>query len=142
MKVWISGAGGMMGSHLTEMLRAEGHEVLPTHYKPTIDTFDLAILHSTEVNVTDWCSVFDSLSAFSPDLIVHLGAQSYPTASWERPIETLHTNVIGTSMVLEAARRLVPNARIIVAGSSAEYGVVDGEDGPIGETQGFKPLHP
>src|ERR1700743_2248840 len=79
MKVWITGAGGMMGSHLTEMMRAEGHEVLPTHYKPTIDASDLVALHSTEVNITDWCSVFDSLAAFRPDAIVHLAAQSYPT---------------------------------------------------------------
>lgn len=142
MKVWITGAGGMMGSHLTDMLRAEGHEVLPTHYKPTIDVLDLMTLRSTEVNIVDWCSVFDSVSAFRPEAILHLGAQSHPTVSWERPFETLQTNVVGTCMIFEAARRLVPRARIVVAGSSAEYGILDSENGPVDESLTFKPLHP
>lgn len=132
----------MMGSHLTEMLRAGGHEVQPTHYKPTIDAVDLAALASLEVDITDWCSTFDSLLAFKPDVIVHLAAQSYPTVSWERPIETLQANVIGTAIVMEVARRVVPGARIIVAGSSAEYGIVDDEPGPVSECHAFRPLHP
>ncbi len=142
MKVWITGAGGMMGSHLAEALRAAGHEVQPTHYKPTIDALDLADLASSEVDITDWCSVLDSVAAFKPDAIVHLAAQSYPTVSWQRPIETLQANVIGTATVMEAARRVVPGARIVLAGSSAEYGIVDSESGPVDESHAFRPLHP
>ena len=142
MKVWITGAGGMMGSHLAEMLIDEGHEVQPTHYKPTIDALDLAGLASVEVDITDWCSVLDSLSAFKPDAIIHLAAQSYPVMSWQRPIETLRVNVIGTATVLEAARRTVPAARIILAGSSAEYGILDAATGPVDEGHALRPLHP
>jgi len=95
-----------------------------------------------EVNVTDWCSVHDSLDRFRPDAVFHLAAQSYPTASWARPIETLTTNVIGTAIVCEAVRRLVPRARLMVAGSSAEYGIVAPEDIPVKESHTLEPLHP
>jgi GDP-4-dehydro-6-deoxy-D-mannose reductase len=142
MKVWITGAGGMMGSHLAEMLLADGHDVLATYFKPTIDPQDLRLFKSVEVNVSDWCSVHDSLSAFRPDAVYHLAAQSYPTVSWERPVETLTANVIGTATVFEALRRIRPDARIVVAGSSAEYGILDGEGGPVTEGHNFAPLHP
>lgn len=142
MKVWITGAGGMMGSHLAEMLVADGHEVLATYYKPTIDPQEIHGFKAAEVDITDWCSVYDSMSAFRPEAVFHLAAQSYPTISWQRPVETLNTNVIGTATVFEAVRRVAPKARIVVAGSSAEYGFTEENSGPIGEDHRMMPLHP
>jgi len=142
MKVWITGAGGMMGSHLAEMLVAGGHDVRATYYKPTIDPLELHRFEAVEVDITDWCSVYDSLAAFRPDVVFHLAAQSYPTASWERPVETVMVNVVGTTIVFEALRRVRPDARIVVAGSSAEYGFVDPSEVPIRERRELRPLHP
>jgi GDP-4-dehydro-6-deoxy-D-mannose reductase len=141
-RIWITGAGGMMGSHLLEKLTAGGHDVLGTYYKPTMDLKEINDFPLQEVDVTDWCSVFDSLEHLKPDLIFHLAAQSYPTVSWERPVETISTNVIGTINVFEAARRLGLKSRIVVACSSAEYGLVAEEDVPIKEDRELGPLHP
>lgn len=142
MRIWISGCGGMMGSHLCAALAAAGHEVLASYYKPTVDPADLAELTLEEVDVRDWCSVYDSLSRFRPDAVFHLAAQSFPTVSWQRPIETLETNVIGTVNVLEAVRRLGSKVRVVVAGSSAEYGAAAEASGPISECAPLLPLHP
>ena len=142
MRIWISGCDGMMGSHLCGALVAAGHDVLAGYYKPTVDPTDLADLPLEEVDIRDWCSVYDSLVRFRPDAVFHLAAQSYPTASWQRPIETLETNVIGTANVLEAVRRLGANVRVLVAGSSAEYGAVDPERTPVAESAPLLPLHP
>ncbi|KBD37046.1 GDP-mannose 4,6-dehydratase Gca [Mycobacterium tuberculosis M2416] len=132
MKVWITGAGGMMGSHLAEMLLAAGHDVYATYCRPTIDPSDLQF-NGAEVDITDWCSVYDSIATFRPDAVFHLAAQSYPAVSWARPVETLTTNMVGTAIVFEALRRVRPHAKIIVAGSSAEYGFVDPSEVPINE---------
>jgi GDP-4-dehydro-6-deoxy-D-mannose reductase len=132
----------MMGSHLVEMLAQAGHDVLGTYHRPTIDLAEIRGYPLEEVNVADWCSVYDSIQRFRPDVIYHLAAQSYPTASWLRPIETLTSNVIGTAVVCEAARRLAPKARLLVAGSSAEYGVVAPENVPVKEIHPLEPLHP
>src|SRR5262245_3968146 len=140
MRIWISGCGGMMGSHLSGALVEAGHEVSASYYKPTVDSGDLFDLRLEEVDIRDWCSVYDSLARFRPDAVFHLAAQSYPTVSWQRPIETLETNVIGTANVLEAARRLGTNVRVVVAGSSAEYGAVDPHKVPIAETAPLLPL--
>ncbi|KBE22522.1 GDP-mannose 4,6-dehydratase Gca [Mycobacterium tuberculosis M2384] len=132
MKVWITGAGGMMGSHLAEMLLAAGHDVYATYCRPTIDPSDLQF-NGAEVDITDWCSVYDSIATFRPDAVFYLAAQSYPAVSWARPVETLTTNMVGTAIVFEALRRVRPHAKIIVAGSSAEYGFVDPSEVPINE---------
>lgn len=142
MRIWITGCGGMMGSLLCGALAAAGHEVRATYYKPTVDPADLAGLALEEVDIRDWCSVYDSLMRFRPDAVFHLAAQSYPTVSWQRPIETLETNVIGTANVLEAVRRLGSDIRVVVAGSSAEYGAVDPQRVPISEDEPLLPLHP
>jgi GDP-4-dehydro-6-deoxy-D-mannose reductase len=132
----------MMGSHLLDMLAEDGHQVLGTYYLPTIDIADIRHRALEEVDVTDWCSVYDSIERFRPDAIVHLAAQSYPTVSWARPIETLTANVIGTTVVCEAMRRLAPQAKLLVAGSSAEYGRVAPENIPVREGHPLEPLHP
>lgn len=142
MKIWISGGGGMMASHLCEQLTAAGHEVLATYYKPTVEISDLAQIPMQEVDICDWCSVYDSITEFGPDAIFHLAAQSYPTVSWRRPVETLQTNVIGTANVFEAVRRAKRSIRVIVASSSAVYGVVDPSVVPIGEGTPLAPMHP
>ncbi|MCY0726076.1 GDP-mannose 4,6-dehydratase, partial [Klebsiella pneumoniae] len=59
-----------------------------------------------------------------------------------RPVETLTTNMVGTAIVFEALRRVRPHAKIIVAGSSAEYGFVDPSEVPINERRELRPLHP
>jgi GDP-4-dehydro-6-deoxy-D-mannose reductase len=142
MRIWISGCGGMMGSHLCEMLLEQGHEVVATYYKPTVDIIELAGLPLEEVDIRDWCSVYDSLSACLPDAVFHLAAQSYPTVSWQRPVETLETNIIGTTNIFEAVRRIASKPKLIVAGSSAEYGSVHPDRFPISEDCPLRPLHP
>lgn len=142
MKVWISGCGGMMGSHLCELLFGLGHEVAATYYKPTVEIDDLGHLALREVDIRDWCSVYDSIREFQPDAVVHLAAQSYPTVSWSRPVETMETNIIGTVNIFEAIRRAAAKPRVIVAGSSAAYGTVPADKVPITEDFPLRPLHP
>ena len=41
MKVLVTGAGGMVGSHMVELLHDQGHDVLGTYYKPTTDIMEI-----------------------------------------------------------------------------------------------------
>ena len=129
MKVLITGAGGMVGSHMAERLAAEGCETLGTYYRPSVSLTELdPEIPLIECDVRYPQSVEKILTDFRPDWIFHLAAQSYPSVSWERPYETLETNIGGTAAVFEgvkAVRRMSDasyDPMVVVACSSAEYG--------------------
>lgn len=150
MKVMVTGAGGMVGSHMVELLYAQGHDVLGTYYKPTTDITELdKAIPMKECDVRYYQSVLRIISEFQPDQIYHLAAQSYPTVSWDHPQATMDTNVNGTINVYEAIKE-VRNSysdydpMVVMACSSAEYGQTlnELEDPYVKETAELKPLHP
>lgn len=140
----------MVGSHMVEVLYAQGHDVLGTYYKPTTDITELdPAIKMTECDVRYFQGMQRIISEFKPDRIFHLAAQSYPTVSWTRPQETMDTNINGTVNVFEAVKSVRMSApgydpMVVVACSSAEYGQTLNElDDPyVKETAELKPLHP
>jgi len=150
MKILVTGAGGMVGSHMVELLYSKGHEVLGTYYKPTIDINELdKRIPMIESDVRYYQSVERIVAEFHPDQIYHLAAQSYPTVSWSHPQATIDTNIVGTVNVFEAVkktRQLIAgyDPVVVVACSSAEYGQTLDEliDPRVKETAELKPLHP
>jgi GDP-4-dehydro-6-deoxy-D-mannose reductase len=145
----ITGAGGMMGSHLAEVLVADGAEVLATYLEPTIDmtTVDRAVRY-TELDVCDRDAVRAAIMEHRPDVIYHLAAQSLPTVSWLDPWRTVRVNIEGTINIFEAileTRKTVPSydPMTVIACSSAEYGASLTPDRiPITEDAPLLPLHP
>ena len=77
-----------------------------------------------------------------PDRIFHLAAQSYVPTSWLAPGETLAGNVLGQLNLFEAMRELELPARVHIAGSSEEYGLVLPDEVPIREENSLRPLSP
>lgn len=150
MKILVTGAGGMVGSHMVEILHKAGHSVLGTYYKPTTDISEIdPTIKLEECDIRDYKSVLSVILKFKPDQIFHLAAQSYPTVSWIYPQATIETNINGTINVYEAIKSvrksdLNYDPIVIVACSSAEYGETLNElDDPyVKETAELKPLHP
>jgi GDP-4-dehydro-6-deoxy-D-mannose reductase len=148
-RILITGVCGMIGSHLAERLVREGHTVTGTFYKPTTNLSEMAKgTELVEMDLRYSSHVGDVVTRIKPDTIYHLGAQSYPTLSWERPQETLDTNVIGTANVFEAVKSLRYQNKsydpvVVAACSSAEYGaslLLSNE--PVSEDAQLLPLHP
>lgn len=153
MRVLVTGAGGMVGSHMVEYLHKKGDEVIGTYYKPTTDLSEIPYeVSMIECDVRYATGIERVIQNHMPDQIYHLAAQSYPTVSWERPFETMETNVQGTVAVFEGvktARRHIDrtyNPVVVVACSSAEYGQtlneLKEEEIHVKETAQLKPLHP
>lgn len=150
MKVMVTGAGGMVGSHMVELLHAQGYDVLGTYYKPTTDITELdPTIKMVECDVRYYQSVERIIKEFQPEQIYHLAAQSYPTVSWEHPQATMETNVTGTINMFEAVKEVRKDRSdydpvVVVACSSAEYGQTlnELEDPYVKEMAELKPLHP
>lgn len=156
MNILVTGAGGMVGSHLVERLYMAGHNVVGTYYKPTTDITELPTgIKMVECDVRYPATAERIIMELLPEQIYHLAAQSYPTVSWDRPYETIETNINGTIAVYEAIKKVRQikgqdyDPMVVVACSSAEYGqtlneLADSGSGEIlvKETAELKPLHP
>lgn len=149
----VTGAGGMVGSHMVELLHAQGDNVIGTYYKPTVDIGELSKdIRMLECDVRYAPSVEKIIMEYMPEEIYHLAAQSYPTVSWDRPYETIETNINGTVAVFEAVKRVrrmkdsAYDPMVVVACSSAEYGdtlnELEGDEVYVKEDAELKPLHP
>ena len=152
MKTYITGAGGMVGSHMVELLHNAGDEVLGSYYKPTTDISEInPKIKLIECDVRYYQAVLSIIQNFKPDRIFHLAAQSYPTVSWDHPQATIDTNVNGTVNIFEAIKAVRKidksyDPMVVVACSSAEYGAtldrLKGKEVYVKETAELLPLHP
>jgi GDP-mannose 4,6-dehydratase len=150
--VLITGITGMVGSHLADYL-LENTDWKIYGFCRWNDSFD-NLEHLVErINakdrleliygdLNDLASLIDSVTISKPDYVFHLAAQSYPQTSFTAPLETLETNIIGTTKLLEALRKSDFNPIIHVCASSEVFGRVSKEYLPIHEEVPFHPASP
>ena len=122
-RVLITGHTGFKGSWLALWLHRLGAAVsgyaLTPHTTPNLydDAGVAELVASTTGDVTDRTAVATVMREAEPEIIFHLAAQSLVRESYARPIETMSINVLGTAMVLDAARQS-PGVRAIVVVTS------------------------
>ncbi|BBO79767.1 GDP-mannose 4,6-dehydratase [Desulfosarcina ovata subsp. sediminis] len=147
MRVLITGITGMVGSHLAEYILTH-HPDVEVHgllrWRSPLDNirsiYNDVSLHYAELR--DLNSMIAMLEAVKPDRIFHLAAQSYVTTSFTSPADTLQTNVIGTTNLLDAIKILKLDPLIHICSSSEVYGQVTEDELPIRETNIFRPASP
>ena len=97
-------------------------------------------------DLNDFTSLFRAINIVKPDFIFHLGAQSYPKTSFDSPLETLQTNIIGTANLLEAIRLCQSSINgfdpaVHICSSSEVYGRTVA-DIPLNENTAFHAASP
>ena len=144
LKALITGISGFVGSHLTEyLLEATDWEVAGTVFGPYGNIADLCgelELYPAELSRLDVMTFI--LEQALPDVIFHLAAQPLVSASRQDPWGTLETNIRMQLNVLEGVARVRPDCRVLVVGSSEEYGLVRPADLPVDEDTPLRPLNP
>lgn len=130
LNVLVTGATGLIGSHLTHALLAAGARVHILRLLP--DRPDNLLARSgDEKQVTihqgrleDAAAVTRTVIAAQPRVVFHLGAQTLVGVARQDPVTTFQTNIAGTWHLLEACRGLrIPPLAIAVASSDKAYGV-------------------
>ena len=143
MKTLVTGGAGFIGSHLCELLVAQGHEVLALDSLVSGRLQNLKTIAGEPGMRFVQADICDS-AAIAPyfegvDWVFHLAGLADIVPSIEQPAQYFQTNANGTLHVLEAARRCGAK-RLVYAASSSSYGVPDVY--PTPETAPIKPLYP
>lgn len=121
MKILITGGAGFIGSHLSELLISEGHEVIALDNQSTGSAKNLNLSSSLEViegSILD-SKLVDSLMS-KVTMCFHLAAALGVKNIVEYPLESLETNIKGSEIVLNTATKY--QVRTLLASSSEVYG--------------------
>ena len=129
MKVLITGAAGFLGSHLSDQLLAQGHEVIGVDNFFTGSKKNVAhLLSNSSFELIRHDITFPLY--VECDAILNFACPASPVHYQRNPVETLKTNVHGAINMLGLAKRT--GARILQASTSEVYG--DPEVHPQPET--------
>jgi GDPmannose 4,6-dehydratase len=143
----ICGISGQDGAYLAKLLLDKGYEVFGTSRDAQQNSFsnlsqlkiqDRIQIHSMALN--DFRSVLQTLSSLNPSEVYNLAGQSSVGLSFDQPMETFESIVIGTLNILESIRFLGRNIRFYNAASSEAFGNT-GET-PADEGTAFRPCSP
>jgi len=124
-RVLITGHTGFKGSWMSLWLTKLGAEVYGIALEPNTepshwDLLDLNI-HSYICDIRNLEEIENLFQSIQPDIIFHLAAQSIVRVSYEKPVDTYTTNIIGTINILEASRHIANLKAIIIVTSDKCY---------------------
>jgi GDPmannose 4,6-dehydratase len=143
----IFGVSGQDGAYLARHLLDLGYTVHGTSRDREMSTFDnlkqLEVYEKVRLHsaaLTDFRSVLQVLSEVCPYRVFNLAAQSSVGLSFEQPIETIESIMIGTMNILEAVRFLRCETRLFHAASGECFGNTGAT--PASETTPFHPRSP
>lgn len=136
-RVLITGAAGFVGRHLTNHLRDQGLAVHGLD-RPGIPVSADLHIDWHPCDITNAARVAAVIGQVQPDYVLHLAA----LLKSESLADLLAVNVLGTQNVLDALVAAQPEARVLVTGSSAEYGLVRSDELPVREENPLRPLSP
>lgn len=129
MKAVVFGSRGFVGQYLTEHLLDEGVEVEGFNLRDGQD-------------IRDFEFVRNALDISRPDYIFHLAAQAFVPESLTNPHRTFMVNTVGSLNILEAVRQLQIKTKVLLVGTSEEYGGAMNGDGMITEETLPEPSSP
>ena len=97
----VTGGAGFIGSHVVRLLL----EKYPQYRIVNLDKLTYAGNLENLKDITDEKRIDELFQKYQPDGIIHLAAESHVDRSISNPLEFVRTNVLGTVILLNAARK-------------------------------------
>lgn len=133
MTIFVTGAAGFIGSHVSHVLLDRGETVvgidnLNAYYDPKLKEARLARLtakpgfHFVKADIADTPTIQALFAEHKPDAVVHLAAQAGVRYSLENPHAYIESNIIGHLNIIEGCRATPHLKNLVYASSSSVYG--------------------
>jgi CDP-glucose 4,6-dehydratase len=129
--VLITGHNGFKGAWLTEWLKILGAKVTGISLDPSTDPSHFMVANISNeiidlrIDIRDSNLIERVIVDTQPDFVFHMAAQALVGNSYEDPMKTWSTNVLGTLNVLESLRKLQKNCAAIIVTSDKCYDNVE-----------------
>lgn len=111
-KVFLTGHTGFKGSWLSLWLQTmganvKGFSLVPPSQPSMFKELNIEAGMESEIgDIRDYKVLRKSIEAFKPEIVIHMAAQPLVRLSYSEPVETYHTNVMGTVHLLDAIRHV------------------------------------
>lgn len=121
--VFVTGAEGFTGKHLSEFLKQRGCEVVGgVRNRARKLAFEKQYGKAIVCEVSDAINVARAIASVKPDAVVHLAGVAQEQSVGDDPLAAYQSTVTAWANVLDAVRRSVPRAKVVLAGSWEVYG--------------------
>ena len=121
--VLVTGHTGFKGSWLVFWLKELGANVIGYSLEAPTEPNHISLLElditSITADIRDLNTLNETFAKYNPDIVFHLAAQPLVRLSYEDPIDTYETNVIGTLKVFEACRKAKVKAIVNITSDKA-----------------------
>jgi len=130
-KVLVTGHTGFKGSWLSLWLKSLGAEVSGVSFDIPTDPshFQVTKLHHLvndyRLDIRNREGLKDLVKSIKPDFVFHLAAQALVYESYQNPLDTIETNVIGTANLLDSLRMLEKEVTAVIITSDKAYDNVE-----------------
>jgi len=125
MKIMITGGMGFIGSHLSEELLIEKHNLViltKSFFKKQNITNISKKIKVEKIDVTDFKKLGKSIQKNKPDVIIHLAGQTSHLQSFENPLKDIDSNAKSTLFILEEIRKKKLKCRFILGSTFVVIG--------------------
>lgn len=130
----ITGSLGFVGGYLREEFETNGYEVIGLDVHQANKT--------VQVDLRNQAQIETAVAQIMPDVIIHLAGQSNVAQSWKMPQYTMEINLLGAINLLDAVRVNGLNTKVVLIGSSDQYGSLGEAGRLVGETLNMNPQTP
>ena len=156
MKILITGGAGFIGSAVVRRAIADGHQVVNLDkltYSANLENVATVATNPSyafeQADICDEAAVREVFAKHRPDAVMHLAAESHNDRAIEGPLDFVRTNVMGTAVLLEAARAhwtALPDGQKVAfrfhhVSTDEVFGAL-GEDGEFTEDTPYDPNSP
>lgn len=134
MRALITGSQGFVGHYLRQELEQNGYDVIGLDIQSGEKTVQADLLDAEQLKTV--------VAQCAPDIVIHLAGQANVGLSWKIPQKTMEINLVGAINLMEAVRAYNPAVRMVLVGSSDQYGNLGEAGRLVSESLTMKPQTP